>query len=56
MSPVRVHLLLIPSRPLLTPGNEPDTEIDFSTYLQQADVFLAGERDYSLIKGDSGPA
>ncbi|GAA5915780.1 dolichyl-P-Man:Man(5)GlcNAc(2)-PP-dolichol alpha-1,3-mannosyltransferase [Sporobolomyces salmoneus] len=33
----------------------PYTEIDFKTYLQQANVFLSGERDYSLIKGDSGP-
>ncbi|GAA5845820.1 hypothetical protein JCM9279_002388 [Rhodotorula babjevae] len=32
------------------------TEIDFSTYLQQAQAFLGGARDYSLIKGDSGPA
>ncbi|BGO96190.1 hypothetical protein NBRC10512_003419 [Rhodotorula toruloides] len=32
------------------------TEIDFSTYMQQAQVFLDGERDYSMMKGDSGPA
>ncbi|GAA5939017.1 hypothetical protein JCM3775_002650 [Rhodotorula graminis] len=32
------------------------TEIDFSTYLQQSQAFLAGARDYNLIKGDSGPA
>ncbi|BGP44014.1 dolichyl-P-Man:Man(5)GlcNAc(2)-PP-dolichol alpha-1,3-mannosyltransferase [Rhodotorula kratochvilovae] len=30
------------------------TEIDFSTYLQQAQAFLSGARDYSLMKGDSG--
>lgn len=35
--------------------NVPYTEIDFSTYLQQARIFLAGERDYALIKGDTGP-
>ena len=32
-----------------------DTEIDFTTYMRQVDVYLAGERDYSLIKGPSGP-
>ncbi|GAA5822603.1 hypothetical protein JCM3770_000615 [Rhodotorula araucariae] len=32
------------------------TEIDFSTYLQQAQAFVSGARDYSLMKGDSGPA
>ncbi|GAA6063908.1 hypothetical protein JCM10212_003014 [Sporobolomyces blumeae] len=34
----------------------PYTEIDFKTYLEQARVFLSGERDYSLFKGESGPA
>ncbi|GAA5882285.1 hypothetical protein JCM3774_003355 [Rhodotorula dairenensis] len=34
----------------------PYTEIDFSTYLQQAQAFLDGERNYALLKGDSGPA
>lgn len=34
---------------------ESDTEIDFKTYLQQASIFGAGERDYSLLKGDTGP-
>lgn len=33
-----------------------DTEIDFSTYLQQAQAFLDGERDYAMLKGESGPA
>ncbi|BGP28111.1 glycosyltransferase family 58 protein [Rhodotorula toruloides] len=32
------------------------TEIDFSTYMQQAQAYLDGERDYSMMKGDSGPA
>ncbi|GJN94724.1 hypothetical protein Rhopal_007815-T1 [Rhodotorula paludigena] len=32
------------------------TDIDFSTYLQQAQAFLDGERDYSLMTGESGPA
>ncbi|GAA5970312.1 hypothetical protein JCM11641_001658 [Rhodosporidiobolus odoratus] len=30
------------------------TEIDFSTYLQQVQHFLKGERDYSKIQGESG--
>lgn len=32
-----------------------DTEIDFSTYMQQVEQFLGGERNYGLIKGDTGP-
>lgn len=32
-----------------------DTEIDWTTYMQQVRLFLDGERDYSLIKGDTGP-
>jgi alpha-1,3-mannosyltransferase len=31
------------------------TEIDWKTYIQQANLVFSGERDYSLIKGDSGP-
>lgn len=31
------------------------TEIDFSTYMQQVDMVSAGELDYSVIGGDSGP-
>lgn len=32
-----------------------DTEIDWTTYMQQVRLFIEGERDYSLIKGDTGP-
>lgn len=32
-----------------------DTEIDWSTYVQQVELFLSGVRDYSSIKGDTGP-
>lgn len=32
-----------------------DTEIDWTTYMQQVRLFLDGERDYTLIKGDTGP-
>jgi alpha-1,3-mannosyltransferase len=33
----------------------PYTEIDYTTYLAQARVFLGGERHYSKIEGPSGP-
>ncbi|KAL1955202.1 hypothetical protein VTO42DRAFT_8914 [Malbranchea cinnamomea] len=33
----------------------PYTEIDWSTYMQQVSLFLSGERDYTLIKGSTGP-
>ena len=32
-----------------------DTEIDYSTYMQQVSLYLVGERDYTLLKGDTGP-
>jgi alpha-1,3-mannosyltransferase len=32
-----------------------DTEIDFTTYMRQIDVYMAGELDYSQLKGPSGP-
>jgi alpha-1,3-mannosyltransferase len=31
------------------------TEIDWKTYIQQANLVFSGERDYSRIHGDSGP-
>ncbi|KAI8899241.1 Dolichyl-P-Man:Man(5)GlcNAc(2)-PP-dolichyl mannosyltransferase, family GT58 [Globomyces pollinis-pini] len=31
------------------------TNIDFSTYMQQVQLFLEGQFDYSEIKGDTGP-
>ncbi|POM67232.1 Dolichyl-P-Man:Man(5)GlcNAc(2)-PP-dolichyl mannosyltransferase [Phytophthora palmivora] len=33
----------------------PYTEIDWSTYMQQVELFKAGERDYMEIRGDTGP-
>ncbi|KZV97652.1 glycosyltransferase family 58 protein [Exidia glandulosa HHB12029] len=33
----------------------PYTEIDFTTYMAQMDVFYKGERDYSRIAGPTGP-
>ncbi|KAF1794640.1 Diphthamide synthesis DPH1/DPH2 [Phytophthora cactorum] len=33
----------------------PYTEIDWSTYMQQVEIFKAGERDYMQIRGDTGP-
>lgn len=32
-----------------------DTEIDWVAYMQQVAQYIAGERDYTLIKGDTGP-
>ncbi len=33
----------------------PDTEIDWKAYMQQIAQYRSGERDYALIKGDTGP-
>lgn len=33
----------------------PDTEIDWETYMQQVSLYISGERDYTLIKGSTGP-
>lgn len=33
----------------------PDTKIDWDAYMQQVDMFLSGERDYSKIEGETGP-
>lgn len=33
----------------------PDTEIDWTTYMQQISLYISGERDYTLIKGSTGP-
>jgi alpha-1,3-mannosyltransferase len=32
-----------------------DTEIDWKAYMEQVEQYLAGERDYALIKGGTGP-
>lgn len=32
-----------------------DTEIDFSTYMQQVSLFLSGNRDYTKLTGSTGP-
>lgn len=32
-----------------------DTEIDWTTYMQQVECFLNGTRDYTKITGDTGP-
>ncbi|KAH8705095.1 putative alpha-1,3-mannosyltransferase [Talaromyces proteolyticus] len=33
----------------------PYTEIDWTTYMQQIVLYQSGERDYTAIKGDTGP-
>jgi alpha-1,3-mannosyltransferase len=35
--------------------NFSDTEIDWSTYMQQIDKYLSGETNYTAITGDTGP-
>ncbi|KAI9103328.1 family 58 glycosyltransferase [Phlyctochytrium arcticum] len=32
-----------------------DTEIDWKAYMQEVSGYLSGERDYTLLKGDTGP-
>src|SRR2546430_12788731 len=32
-----------------------DTEIDWIAYMEQVSQFIAGERDYTVIKGTTGP-
>ena len=32
-----------------------DTEIDWIAYMEQVSQFIAGERDYTVIKGATGP-
>lgn len=44
----------LPQEPQLTSALL-DTEIDWTTYMQQVSLFLSGERDYSNLKGDTGP-
>lgn len=33
----------------------PDTEIDWKAYMEQLQQYVDGERDYTLIKGGTGP-
>jgi alpha-1,3-mannosyltransferase len=39
----------------LTISPRTDTEIDWKAYMQQIAQFLSGERDYTAIRGDTGP-
>lgn len=32
-----------------------DTEIDWIAYMQEVEGFILGERDYTKLKGDTGP-
>lgn len=36
-------------------GNYLDTEIDWVAYMEQVAQFVAGERDYTMIEGGTGP-
>ena len=33
----------------------PDTEIDWRAYMEQVELYMAGERDYTKIRGGTGP-
>lgn len=37
------------------PPSPTDTEIDWKAYMEQVAQYQAGERDYALIKGGTGP-
>lgn len=39
----------------LTSRSPKDTEIDWKAYMQQISQIVSGERDYPLIRGDTGP-
>ncbi|KAL4890216.1 putative alpha-1,3-mannosyltransferase [Aspergillus ambiguus] len=41
--------------PVPKPKGVLDTEIDWTTYMQQISLYLSGERDYTAIKGSTGP-
>lgn len=51
--PIVVTLSSIAAKLII--ANVPYTEIDFKTYIQQVQLVNAGELDYSLITGDTGP-
>lgn len=36
-------------------ANSLDTEIDWIAYMQEVEGFLNGTRDYTQLKGDTGP-
>ncbi|KAJ1673496.1 dolichyl-P-Man:Man(5)GlcNAc(2)-PP-dolichol alpha-1,3-mannosyltransferase [Spiromyces aspiralis] len=40
---------------ILIVSKVPYTEIDWKTYMQQIAAVVEGERNYSLIRGDTGP-
>ena len=50
-----VRSLCLPIDLLLSSPYFIDTEIDWSTYVQQVEQFLGGTRDYGIIRGDTGP-
>ncbi|KAL8737559.1 MAG: hypothetical protein Q9181_001574 [Wetmoreana brouardii] len=45
----------MPETPETRPGFLLYTEIDWEAYMQQASQYLNGERDYTMIKGGTGP-
>ena len=45
----------VPNNTLIVALCISDTEIDWTTYMQQISLYISGERDYTLIKGSTGP-
>lgn len=44
-----------PSRPPQPPTRPTDTEIDWQAYMQEVEGFANGTRDYTQLRGDTGP-
>lgn len=53
--PATLFLLLEVFLNIFIIENVPYTEIDWRAYMQEVEGFLNGTRDYSLLKGDTGP-
>jgi alpha-1,3-mannosyltransferase len=49
-----VQASLLPYQ-VLMPWVRADTEIDWKAYMEQIEQYVAGERDYTKIKGGTGP-
>lgn len=53
--PKAVLCVRSPREKVLANGGSSDTEIDWQAYMEQVAQFLEGERDYTMIKGGTGP-
>ena len=46
---------LLPYLPTPIKPNKSDTEIDWTAYMEQISQYVSGERDYTKIRGGTGP-